>query len=179
MASDRFFRGVNLYLGLAGLLSGAMLFAPIAFASNYATGLHVTIYGTWIEFEQSLGQGVTAPWSLALTEAPLHIPYALMGAIGLLGALVLCFINRKGEAKLIWMGRFFILAFVCMLWAVLLRYMDSSYVVSEGALSSLDSGFQREFLLHLFILYFMWRAWSKQSKGLRDDTAGAAAAPTT
>ena len=173
MASGKFLRGVNLYLGLAGALSGAMLFAPIAFASNYATGRHATIYGAWVAIEQSVGQGVTAPSSLALLELPLHIPYALMGAIGMLGAWVLCFINRNGEAKLLWMGRVFMLAFVCMLWAVLLRYLGSSHVASDGGLDALDSGFQREFLLHPFILYFLWRAWSKQSKAQRE------VAPTT
>ena len=79
MASGRLFRAANIHLVLAGLLSGAMLFAPIAFASNFSANVHASIYGTWVVLDQDVGAGVDFVTKRYLFQLPLHLPYAILG----------------------------------------------------------------------------------------------------
>lgn len=164
MADARLLRGVNLYLAAAGLLSAAMLFAPIAYASNFAAGLHATVYGAWVNLEHSLGHGVTTSTTLTLLKLPFQIPYAILAVLACLLAWVLVFVNANAERKHTWIGRALILAAVHLMSGALVRYMATGYVGETDLPGGLEAGFQREFLLHLFVLYFLWRAWRKQSK---------------
>jgi hypothetical protein len=167
MAAGRLFRGVNLYLVMAGLLSGAMIAAPIAYASNYAAGLHATVYGGWLVLEESLGHGIALPHTIGLLQLPLQIPYVILAAVGCLLALILVFYNRDLERKQLWIGRGLYLGLAHLLSGMLVRYLATSHVGESSLPDALDAGFQREFLLHLFILYFLWRAWRKQAVELQ------------
>jgi hypothetical protein len=167
MAAGKFFSGTNLYLASAGLLSGAMLFAPIAYASNFAAGIHASIYGAWVQLETSMGHGVSLPTTIPLFDLPWHLPYAALGLVGLICCLVLCFINKAGERKQLWIGRCIMAAFGQMFWGVLLRMMAGNHVGYSALPDSIDIGFQREMVLHLFIIYFLWRAWRKQAAHLK------------
>lgn len=168
MAAGKLFRGANLYLALAGLLSGAMLFAPIAFASNFASGLHATVYGSWLVLEQSLGHGVTTASSRTILQLPLQMPYAALAVIGCLLSWILVFVNANGERKHVWIGRAMMLALVHLFWGALVRYLATTYVGTASLAADIEGGFQREFLLHFFILYFLWRAWRKQADALKE-----------
>ncbi len=170
MAAGRLFRGVNLYLVVAGLLSGAMIAAPIAYASNYAAGLHATIYGGWLVLEESLGHGIALPHTIGLLALPLQIPYVILAAAGCLLALMLCFYNRDLERKQLWISRGLYLGLAHLLCGVLIRFMAINHVGESSLPDALDAGFQREFLLHFFILYFLWRSWRKQTAELQTGT---------
>lgn len=161
MPETRFFSGVNLYLALSGLLSGAMIFAPLAYASNFAIGHHASIYGGFVVLEQNLGHGMINAQTLELFQLPFHIPYVLCAVLALLACLGICFYNSDGAKKRLWVGRALILAFVHFLLGALLRFLGSVHVDAGHAGAEVVSGFQREYLLHLFILYFLWRAWRK------------------
>jgi hypothetical protein len=167
MNVGRLWRVANLYLCLSGLLSGAMAFAPIAYASNFTAGIHASIYGAWVEIETSMGHGVSLSSKLGLLELPMHMPYAAMAGIGCLGCLVLVFINRNAERKQLWIGRAIMLAFLHLLWGGLMRMLAGSHVGYSDLPDSMDIGFQREYLLHFFVLYFLWRAWRRQAEGIK------------
>lgn len=165
--TGRLFRGANLYLVLAGLLSAAMLLAPIAYSSNYSTGLHATIYGTWAKLDQSMGHGVNFIRTRHLWELPYNIAYAILGVLSFVVCVVVAFSNRNEEHKHTWIGRALMVAFAHLISGILLRYMGAGLVGTSPVSDGLDSGFQREFLFHLFIIYFLWRAWSKQAVALK------------
>lgn len=161
MTKGKLFRIANLYLVMAGLLSGALLFAPLAYASNFTMRVHASIYGTWVVMDKDMGSGVDFVSTRYLLQVPLHWPYAVLGATLCLGLIVIAFFNRddfrklKRARRMLWLGGLHVLA------GALLRVFALQYVGTDTASHNLEAGFQREFLLHFFVLYFIWRALGK------------------
>jgi ABC-type Fe3+-siderophore transport system permease subunit len=157
MIKGKLFRAANIYLLMAGLLSAALLFAPLAYASNYSSKIHASIYGTWVFLDHDMGAGMDDIRHRYLLQLPLHWPYALMGAALAVLLVMLAFYNRDGEQKKKW-GRFLLIGVMVQIgFGVLLRVFALNHVGDSNFESSLESGFQREFLLHFFVLYFVWR----------------------
>jgi hypothetical protein len=167
MTAGRLFRAANIHLVLAGLLSGAMLFAPIAFASNFSANVHASLYGTWVVLDQDLGAGVNFVTTRYLFQVPLHLPYAILGGLVCFWLLAMVWINRDDVSKRKALRSIFGLAVLHAGFGVLIRLFATSHVgVSTNELS-LESGFQREFLFHLFILYFIWRSLRNVTRNIR------------
>jgi hypothetical protein len=157
MTRGKLFRAANIYLVMAGVLSAALLFAPLAYASNYSSKIHASIYGTWVVLDHDMGSGMDDIRHRYLLQLPLHFPYAILGAALAILFILLAFYNRDDARKKKW-GRI-LLGMVALQigFGVLLRVFALNHVGSSSFASSLESGFQREFLLHFFVLYFVWR----------------------
>ncbi len=167
MASGRLFRAANIHLVLAGLLSGAMLFAPIAFASNFSANVHASIYGTWVVLDQDVGAGVDFVTKRYLFQLPLHLPYAILGGLVCFWLLAMVWINRDDISKRKALRSIFALAVLHAGFGILIRLFATNHVGQATNELSLESGFQREYFLHLFILYFIWRSLSNVSRNIR------------
>jgi hypothetical protein len=167
MVEGRLFRAANIYLVMAGVLSAALLFAPIAYASNFSTKVHASIYGTWVVLNHDLGSGVDDIRTRYLLQLPLHYPYALLGAGLALSLVALAFYNRDPDQKRKWVRILMLMAVVQAGFAVLLRVFAMSHVGSSPFESNLESGFQREILLHFFVWYFVWRCMRRLRKERR------------
>jgi hypothetical protein len=157
MNAGRLFCVANLYLLMAGLLSGALLFAPLAYASNFPAKIHASVYGLWVVVDKDMGSGVNLVTPLGLASLPFHFPYAVTGLVSALGLSGLVFYNRDLERKQ--KGVFYLLVVVIaqLVSAVVIRMLALQHVGGTGYGSGIESGFQREFVLLFFVLYFLWR----------------------
>lgn len=161
MAAGKIWRTGNLYLLLAGALSVALLFAPLAYASNFAAHLHASIYGSWVEVEHSLGHGVIFARHHWLPGLPLHYPYVVLGGMAALWGIMAVLAGDAGkQAARIRTMRY--LALGHLLFGIVLRLLATSHVGDSDLPGAVTAGFQREFLLHGFVLYFQWRAWRRR-----------------
>ncbi|HEX2898154.1 MAG TPA: hypothetical protein VHS96_00390 [Bacteroidia bacterium] len=158
MVAGRLFRAANIHLVLAGLLSGAMLFAPIAYASNFSERIHASLYGSWVVLDRDMGAGVDFVTTRYLPQLPLHYPYAILGAVLFCWLLALVWLNRDDVRKQKALRLIFGLAVLHAGFGALIRFMALLHVGDGHVADSLDAGFQREYLFHFFVLYFLWRS---------------------
>jgi hypothetical protein len=157
MNAGRLFCIANLYLLMAGLLCVAMLFAPLAYASNFPAKIHASVYGVWVVVDKDMGSGANLVTRLGLASLPFHIPYALTGLVSALGLSGLVFYNRDLDRKL--KGAFYLLTVVIvqLVSAVVIRILAVQHVGGNGYGPGIESGFHREIVLWFFVLYFLWR----------------------
>lgn len=161
MSKGRLFRRANAFLFLATCLSGALLVAPIAYASNYTAKVHAEIYGTWVRIDRDMGDGVDAVSFRHIWQLPLHWPYAIIGLALTFTLFRAMFTNANDFEKLHRARRGFWLAVLYGLCAVLIRAFALNIVGKEALPDQLESGFLREMLFIFFILYFIYRAQGK------------------
>lgn len=158
MSLKGIFRTYNLYLLFAGLLSGAMIFAPLAYASNFESYSHVTIYGAWIKVEYPNIDGSQAVAFKELLKLPLNLIYVVISSFLSLATFFLFLYNKEFAKKRKWLWYGFSLAVVQLLVAALLRIFASVFLPDIEVVGNMESGFLREYLLHFFILYFLYRS---------------------
>lgn len=160
---------------MSGVLSFALLFAPLAYASNFASKIHASIYGTWVVLDKDMGSGVDFVTKRFVWEMPLHYPYALLGLTLSVLLFRLVLVNRDDVKKQKQAKVLLYLALLQLGFAVLLRVFATQHVMPANLDSDLvEAGFQREILLHLFVFYFIWRCIWKISPQRR---AGATQQP--
>ena len=157
MASRSIFKTYNLYLVFTSLLSAAMNFAPLAFAVNYESFQRVTIYGAWATVGKRIAQGGTDFTVSYFYQLPLNFAYVLISATLSLGALFLVFYNSDLKKKRKWVTYGLGLLILQVILTVLIRVFASVFLADIVSPDNMESGFMREVLLHLFLLYFIFR----------------------
>ncbi len=158
MAFKGIFKTHNLYLAFAGILSAAMIFAPLAYASNYESLSHVTIYGAWLSIDYPLVEGSKAVEYRYLLQLPLNICYVLVSGVLAGGLGFLAIYNRDLSKKRKWLWWASGLAVLQVIFAVLIRIFASVFLDDIESIDNMQVGFMREVLFHLFIIYFLFRA---------------------
>lgn len=158
MAFKGIFKTHNLYLAMAGMLSAAMIFAPIAYASNYESLSHVTIFGSWITIDRPLIEGSKAVEFRYLFQLPLNMVYVAISAALAGGLGFLALYNRDLSKKRKWLWWASGLAVLQVLFAILIRIFASVFLDNIESVDNMEFGFMREVYFHLFIIYFLFRA---------------------
>jgi predicted outer membrane lipoprotein len=161
MVQGRLFRAINVYLLLAGCMSLAMIFAPLAFASNFHDNVHASIYGSWITIEHEMVEGANQIEWLAFYKLPFNLVYSLVSLSCGFYLLAAMFYNHDDQQKRKRVLRAFIFVFFQLVFAVVLRLLARQFVGTSPDARDMESGFQREFYLHLFSLYFIYRCSRK------------------
>lgn len=153
----------NLYILLATCLGAALVFAPLAYAFNFESSTNAMIHGSWVEVEHELLQGSQRVEFISLGKLPLQWLFVLCSVcLSVAGAFSLIY-QKQTEKQRTWLKRMLILAICQVLIAVVIRIFAYQMLDAVEKSQDLETGFLREFLLHFFVIYFVWRAMRRFS----------------
>lgn len=153
----RIFRSSHWLLLLATLLTLALLFAPVTYASNFSTNVYAELHGTWGTVENTLLSGPGRWVTYTCFEDPLHLLYAAVTLASLLFLTYAVVLGGHDErrARLCGFGVLFVLG---QIGASLLLWLHVTSYVGAALPENLESGLNREWAFHLFILLFLLRS---------------------
>jgi hypothetical protein len=150
-----------LLLGASGL-NLALLFAPVAYASNFRTNIYAEVFGSWATV-QSATQINSIDQFIHGHQDVFIAMYALACICSTIGLWFILFFKRGDAAKIKILPVATVLQ-VGQLGLGLLLVFHSRSLVGDAAPQYLEFGFHRELLFHGFILGFTLSARRRYRK---------------
>lgn len=157
MGLRKVFRAPHLLLLLAACLCAAMVFAPIAYSMNFRNNINVEVYGSWMQMENLLEGTTNKVQTIYFYEDFFVFVYAFLSAFAAGFLLFILFLSRDNVQRTRRLVYANALLFLHIAWGLAI-YFHASDSFGKIDPQYIESGFQREFMLHFFILMFTWMA---------------------
>lgn len=166
----KIFRAPHLLMLLAATLNGVMLFAPVAYASNFRSNIYAEVYGSWVNVVKAL-EPQSKPELIWFYEDIFLLLYSAFAVLGAGWLLFILFFQKGDAAKVKILPSATVVQLIHLGFGVLLYFHADSFV-GVAAPEYLESSFQRELSLHVFIILFTISCRRRYRKAISAPQAG-------